>query len=100
MAPEAGTSCWASDGTPSGTTRLTDIAAPQPFNVTNSIKVLNGVAYFLMDDVTGGVDIWQSDGTTAGTRRTTAFGYANPFSETNLPIEIVQSGRPPDLRRR
>jgi ELWxxDGT repeat protein len=92
VAPEAGDELWASDGTPSGTARLTEIAAPQPFNVTNSIKVLNGVAYFLVDDVTGGVDIWQSDGTAAGTRRTTAFGYANPFSETNLSIEIVRLG--------
>ncbi|HSK74854.1 MAG TPA: ELWxxDGT repeat protein, partial [Thermoanaerobaculia bacterium] len=92
VASETGDELWVSDGTPSGTNRLTDIAAPQPFNVTNSIKVLDGIAYFLVDDVTGGVDIWQSDGTAAGTRRTTAFGYASPFSETDLSIEIARLG--------
>lgn len=92
VAPETGDELWVSDGTPSGTKRLTDIAAPRPFEVTNFIKVLDGVAYFLVDDVTGGVDLWQSDGTAAGTRRVTAFGYATPFNDVDLSSQLARLG--------
>lgn len=92
VAPENGDELWVSDGTPAGTKRLTDIAAPSPFNVTDFIKVFDGVAYFLVDDVTGGIDLWRSDGTAAGTRRVTAFGYATPFNGSALSSQLVRLG--------
>lgn len=70
---------WVSDGTSEGTRQITDFAAPEPFRVTQDVEVFDGVAYFLVDDVTGGTDLWRSDGTEAGTYRATAFGYATPF---------------------
>lgn len=92
VAPENGDELWVSDGTPSGTKRLTDIAAPAPFDITDFIKVFDGVAYFLVDDVTGGIDLWRSDGTAAGTRRVTAFGYSTPFNRSALSSQLVQLG--------
>jgi ELWxxDGT repeat protein len=79
LAPEDGDELWVSDGTPAGTRPITNIAAPEPFQATHSAEVFDGVAYFLVDDVTGGVDLWRSDGIRAGTRRVTAFGFAAPF---------------------
>ncbi|HSF39774.1 MAG TPA: ELWxxDGT repeat protein [Thermoanaerobaculia bacterium] len=79
IAPEKGDELWVSDGTPAGTKRLTDFAAPRPFEGTVSIQVLDGIAYFSASDGTGVRDLWRSDGTAAGTRRVTAFGSANVF---------------------
>ena len=79
VAPEDGDELWVSDGTPAGTVPITNIAAPEPFQATHSAAVFDGVAYFVVDDVTGGMDLWRSDGTRAGTRRVTAFGFAFPF---------------------
>jgi ELWxxDGT repeat protein len=89
VAPEDGHELWVSDGTPAGTQPISTIAAPEPFRVTGSVEVLDGVAYFLVDDVTGGTDLWRSDGTRAGTRRVTAFGYATPFPDNLLQLARI-----------
>jgi ELWxxDGT repeat protein len=88
IAPDNGEELWVSDGTPAGTKPITSFAAPEPFRPTGSVEVFDGVAYFLVDDVTDGVDLWRSDGTRTGTRRVTAFGYATPF-----PSEILELAR-------
>jgi ELWxxDGT repeat protein len=72
---------WTSDGTPAGTRPVTQFAAPFPFRPTRFLKALDGVLYFVADDIRAGGDLFRSDGTAAGTRRVTDFGFASPFGE-------------------
>ena len=83
---------FASDGTAAGTVPLTAFAAHEPFEHTGFLRVLGGIAYFVLDDVIGGTDLWRSDGIAAGTRRVTAFGYAVPFAWAFRPESLAQLG--------
>jgi ELWxxDGT repeat protein len=84
---------WRSDGTPAGTQRVTDFAAPNPFVPTGFLKVLDGALYFVADDVSGGEDLFRSDGTVAGTRRVTDFGFAYPFGQGAIgPEQLTKAG--------
>jgi ELWxxDGT repeat protein len=84
---------WTSDGTPAGTKPVTQFAAPNPFLSTRFLKALDGVLYFVADDITAGGDLFRSDGTPAGTRRVTDFGYASPFSDHGASIGAEQIGK-------
>jgi large repetitive protein len=86
----SGDELWTSDGTPGGTRPLTQFAARRPFVPTHFLKGLDGVLYFVADDVTAGADLWRSDGTVAGTRRVTDFGFAAPFGEQGFGIRAEQ----------
>jgi ELWxxDGT repeat protein len=91
VAYQDGDELWVSDGTAAGTKPLTDFVAPSPFWGTFFLGI-DGVLYFLADDVTGGLDLWRSDGTPAGTRRVTAFGNATPFSNRFSAQQIAKLG--------
>ncbi|HWN41931.1 MAG TPA: ELWxxDGT repeat protein [Thermoanaerobaculia bacterium] len=86
-----GEELWTSDGTAAGTRPVTQFAPEDPFNPGLTLKVFDGIVYFVADDVTGGADLWRSDGTAAGTRRVTDFGYASPFGSEN--VEELQLGK-------
>jgi ELWxxDGT repeat protein len=91
-----GAELWTSDGTAAGTRPLTHFIPPQPFPDAFQRQPffhgIDGILYFLADDVTGGLDLWRSDGTEAGTRRVTAFGNATPFSERFSEQQIAKLG--------
>ncbi len=96
---DRGDELWTSDGTAAGTRPLTHFAAPRPFHdpsvfpqIPLYFQVIDGILYFLADDVTGGLDLWRSDGTEAGTRRVTAFGNATPFTRDFDERQIVKLG--------
>lgn len=60
---------WVTDGTPAGTSQLTQSTA---VNVYNGVPVAVGpTLYFLGTTAAEGSEIWKSDGTAAGTRRVT-----------------------------
>ncbi len=73
-----GEELWLSDGTVAGTRPVTQFIPANPFPGW-TLKVFDGIVYFVADDISGGADLWRSDGTAAGTRRVTDFGFANPF---------------------
>jgi len=86
---------WRSDGTPAGTQAVTHFTVPSPFVPTRFLKALDGIVYFVADDVSGGEDLWRSDGTAAGTRRVTDFGYASPFGQDSFfigPEQLAKAG--------
>ena len=94
-----GDELWVSDGTTAGTRTLTHFVAPRPFPDPDGFSEIpaffldiDGILYFLADDVTGGLDLWRSDGTEAGTRRVTAFGNAKPFATDFDERQVVKLG--------
>jgi ELWxxDGT repeat protein len=83
-APAYDDELWATDGSPTGTRRLTTIQAPRPFRRQASaypyfFRRVVDRALFLVDDVIHGQELWVSDGSAAGTRALTSFGFARPF---------------------
>lgn len=56
---------WSTDGTESGTHRVSDIPFPDTYRL--SWSNVSGILYFVADDGTNGWQIWRSDGTQAGT---------------------------------
>jgi uncharacterized delta-60 repeat protein len=65
---------WKSDGTPTGTIRLT----PTGTSVKN-LFALNGIVFFQGKDSVNGAQLWKSDGTVAGTQLVRPIGYFGPF---------------------
>jgi ELWxxDGT repeat protein len=78
-----GLSLWKTDGTPTGTVR---VSAPWIARTMNNFVVMDDVLYFIGDDQYEGVELWRSDGTTAGTYRVTNI---NPSGDALVPSHPV-----------
>ena len=67
-----GTYLWKSDGTPSGTTRITqldeDDFGEEEAYATRAIAPAGSNVFFATSDSAHGRELWRSDGTTAGTK--------------------------------
>src|SRR5262249_7756532 len=82
---------WVSDGTTSGTLRLTNVAGPNGLYIT-SMAELNGRLFFGADDGAG-IELWKSDGTASGTVMVTKISpisnwYGVPLDLTNVNGEL------------
>lgn len=62
-----GEELWRSDGTPTGTVRVKDIASGAAHSSPSGMYSHNGFIYFSADDDMSGVELWRSDGTVANT---------------------------------
>ncbi len=60
---------WRSDGTPSGTGIVLDIAAGGLGSEPVELTAIGDVLYFVADDGLSGIEVWRTDGTMAGTER-------------------------------
>lgn len=67
------------DGTSGGTRVLTDLPGESP--IRSPLVPLDGLVYFVANNVVNGAELWRSDGTPSGTRRISEFGYHDPFSQ-------------------
>ena len=59
---------WISDGTPEGTTLVTNIRATNGFMGIQDVLHVGRTAYIMVDDGVHGLELWRTDGTEAGTR--------------------------------
>ena len=82
-----GNQVWASDGTPAGTIRLSDLPSTVLEYASVQYAVAQGTAYYAFQLSGGGVEIWRSDGTRAGTRLVKAFVPSAP--DTSLAVESM-----------
>jgi ELWxxDGT repeat protein len=64
-----GSELWRTDGTPAGTTIVSDILAGVMSSGPSGLVALNGRVLFTADDGTSGRELWRSDGTPVGTVR-------------------------------
>jgi ELWxxDGT repeat protein len=84
-----GAELWATDGTPGGTTRLSDLVPPDPFRPDVGLPIflaLGNQAVAPVLSPAGGEELLISDGTVAGTR---SIDESYPFLEG--PLQIAQS---------
>ena len=65
--PVHGTQLWESNGTSSGTTRITDGNDANYGINPHDLTVVGNTLYFAADDLTHGGQLWKSDGTVSGT---------------------------------
>ena len=88
--PVHGTQLWESNGTSSGTTRITDGNDAYYGIHPQDLTVVGNTLYFAADDLTHGGQLWKSDGTVSGTTYVTSSndGIANlgiyPTEMTNV----------------
>ncbi|MGH2627387.1 MAG: hypothetical protein ACRDHY_12135, partial [Anaerolineales bacterium] len=61
--PAHGTELWRSDGTETGTWRLTDACPGRCSSRPGEVRVLRGQVFFSADDGFSGRELWRSDGT-------------------------------------
>jgi ELWxxDGT repeat protein len=69
-----GRELWTSDGTATGTVRVTDVNPGALSSTPEFLQVFAGRIYFGADDGSHGVQLWSSDGSAAGTRLQTLLG--------------------------
>jgi ELWxxDGT repeat protein len=67
--PAHGKELWRSDGTETGTYRLTDICPGRCDSFPDQISLFRGRVFFSADDGFSGRELWQSDGTPGSERR-------------------------------
>lgn len=84
-----GTELWASDGTSSGTQRLTDIAPSAAGASIANLTNAQGTLYFVARADARVLQLWRSDGTRAGTRRVKSF---DPGSDMVYMHELIAVG--------
>ncbi len=65
---EEGREPWVTDGTLSGTHRVTDVARGNESSTPSELVQLRGTIYFAADDGVFRRELWESDGSAAGTR--------------------------------
>jgi ELWxxDGT repeat protein len=65
--PVAGRELWKTDGTPAGTTRVTDINPGVLSSNPQVLAALGSTVFFAAFNPTTGRELWKSDGTPAGT---------------------------------
>jgi ELWxxDGT repeat protein len=91
--PSSGADLWRSDGTPTGTYLLKDLA-PGPMSVAeiHLAKLNDLIIVSCLNNVDGHLEIWKTDGTTTGTELVKSFPEVlNVFSAWN-DRELVQAG--------
>lgn len=85
-----GPELWRSDGTPTGTFLVKDIAPPElagvPAAYPGPLFEFGDLLYFGMNDGVHGQELWRSDGTTAGTALLTEI---NPTAASSSPGDFV-----------
>ncbi len=64
---DAGEELWRTDGTTSGTARVSDIAAGPYGSYPRELTNFGGKLFFRARTVNSGYELWSSDGTSAGT---------------------------------
>jgi ELWxxDGT repeat protein len=62
-----GRELWKTDGTPQGTSMVTDIRAGDGGSNPRGLTALGGLLFFAADDGVNGEELWRTDGTAAGT---------------------------------
>jgi ELWxxDGT repeat protein len=67
--PAHGVELWRSDGTPTGTYRVTDICAGRCSSNPSSVQIFHGQIFFSADDGFAGAELWATDGTPGGEHR-------------------------------
>lgn len=94
-----GTEAWISDGTPGGTTLLSDINPGPSGSSIEPFFVDSGLAYFAADDGVTGLELWSTDGTSGGTVLATEF-EAGPTGISGIDfwfldgISLIKVGSP------
>ena len=86
--PVTGDEPWISDGTPSGTHQLQNVAPEVSTNDSNPKSFVNfgGQLVFTADDGVTGAELWASDGTAAGTKE---LADIDPGSESSSPSHLT-----------
>ncbi len=87
--PAHGSELWATDGTPGGTARLTDLVPPDPFRPDFGQPILIALGDRVIAPVLspgGGEERWISDGTPGGTRP-----IAEIYPFLDLPLAAAKS---------
>jgi ELWxxDGT repeat protein len=80
---------WRTDGTPYGTTLVSDIN-PAGDSWVYNFAVHNGIIYFSADDGTHGYELWRSDGTPAGTWMVKDINSSG--SDSSAPSNLTSAG--------
>jgi ELWxxDGT repeat protein len=86
--PVTGEEPWISDGTPSGTHLLQNVAPEASTNDSNPNSFVNfgGLLAFAADDGVTGAELWASDGTAAGTKE---LADIDPGSDASSPGHLT-----------
>lgn len=83
-----GDELWFTDGTTTGTVRLTDINPGTASSIEDSLP-LGRLALMNADEPDGGAELWSSDGTAQGTRQVADI---NPGAERSQPRQLTVEG--------
>ncbi|MGB5982277.1 MAG: T9SS type A sorting domain-containing protein [Nonlabens sp.] len=84
-----GRELWKTDGTPGGTSIVTDINPGNADGVdTDAIVIMNNKMYFFADNGNDGLELWESDGSAAGTNMVIDLNGI-PEASTNQPELVV-----------
>lgn len=87
--PNLGWELWVSDGTPTGTRQLADLAPGTPSGHPSEMFPVEGGMLFQADDGELGRELWFSDGTEAGTRM---IADIYPGKESSAPYKFTKVG--------
>jgi ELWxxDGT repeat protein len=81
---EGGRELWASDGTATGTRRISDIRGGPVGSDPQRLLVTQDRVFFTADDGVNGREVWTSDTTAAGTRRVTDLPGSAPGDQAMM----------------
>lgn len=90
-----GTQLWKSDGTPTGTVMLKDLAPPAAGggSYPSNLAAVGSTLYFNAFDAINGTELWKSDGTEAGTVMVKDInpgaGSSNVFGSALTPVGVA-----------
>ena len=73
-----GRELWRSDGTPNGTSQITDIVPGTGDASPGNLTAVGTTLFFTADDGIVGKELWKSDGTPAGTMRVADINIGQP----------------------
>jgi ELWxxDGT repeat protein len=86
---QSGVELWRSDGTVTGTYRLSDIAPGAASSNPGELTVVGSMLFFTANDGTTGVELWCTDGTPSGTH---LVQDVNPGSIGSNPQQLLAVG--------
>jgi ELWxxDGT repeat protein len=79
---------WATDGTPGGTYKVTDVNPTQPTSSLSDLTAAGNLLFFLGNDSVHGRELWRSDGTVAGTSLVKDI-YPGPTGSSPISLTVV-----------